>query len=318
MTEATALAAETLAPGRALELSELVYLAGLMAGLGAGSRSAANRVMRDINIPDGAHRSCIEGGGQMMFALLAPGARSLRVLTRCGSEPEGILNWRRAYFIAGAEPECWRAEFYPRETAESWNRAVSVAERVGGGERLRRLHATLGPRSQIYSVSWLVSGGHPQATVSWRLDRTYDPSEALSALGRRASWTAAQPIWEGLFGFVLQRRHGPWSIQLPLHTDESRVRVGSSRWTLRIEDPAKRQRLARLVERLGGDPRFAEGLYKLVQSANPSAGMTPVGRAVEMDLIGDQVTGAEFYLGAAPPRPLRAFREQDQLLDHCH
>src|SRR5262245_17935447 len=188
MTQSATIVAETLAPDRTLEYSQLVYLAGLMAGLGADARSAADRVVEEIKLLDRTSRSCIEGEGRLMFTLLTPGGRSLRVLTKYGSNTPGVLNWRRAYFIAGAEPECWRAEFYARETAESWDQAVSVAEQVGGGDRLRRLHAALGPRSQIYSVSWLLSGGRPQASVSWRLDRTYDPSDALSALGRQASW----------------------------------------------------------------------------------------------------------------------------------
>jgi hypothetical protein len=72
--------------------------------------------------------------------------------------------------------------------------------------------------------------------------------------------------------------------------------VGSTNWARQIEVPEKRRRLVTLVERLDGDRRFAEALYKLVESAAGSGRSRPVGRAVELEFVDSGVNVSEFYL----------------------
>ena len=53
--------------------------------------------------------------------------------------------------------------------------------------------------------------------------------------------------------------------------------------------------MAAIVAQLGGDSRFSEALYKLLDSAR-SDNSTRIGRAVEVELLGDRAINLEFYL----------------------
>jgi hypothetical protein len=117
----------------------------------------------------------------------------------------------------------------------------------------------------------------------------------LRALGLENAWTPALAIWRQLLGYVPGPRAGAWSICLPLHSEIPAVRVGSTIWALQPEDREKRSRLVRLVERLRGDARFCEAIYKLMESVQP-AGRKAVGRAAEVEVVGGELKGAEFYL----------------------
>jgi hypothetical protein len=81
-----------------------------------------------------------------------------------------------------------------------------------------------------------------------------------------------------------------------LHVDAPRVRIGTTCWARTIEDVDKRRRLAALVHQLGGDARFAEGIYKLIESSGPHHLGSRIGRAVEIELVEDQLEEMEFYL----------------------
>jgi hypothetical protein len=117
----------------------------------------------------------------------------------------------------------------------------------------------------------------------------------LAACGLGAAWPVASEFFQALLGHSLLSR-GPWSIQRLLHTDESRVRIGTTCWARTLEDAAKRRRLVALIHRLGGDARFAEGIYKLIESSVPHHLGSRIGRAVEIELAEDQIEEMEFYL----------------------
>ena len=282
---------------------ELLRNAALLAGLGEQARPVVDeiRAAQDAGC-DGAGRTCIDAGSPLMLALLAPGGRRLRVLARLfQASPPAVVPWLRFHQLPDGRLERWRSDAYLGETAEAWQRALAAARLVPGGEeRLRHYHAALGPRGRIYSVSWSLGdslgSGPPRASVSWQLDRTRPPAEALAACGMGEAWPAAAEVFASLLGQPITPRMGPWSLLLPLEDGAPRVRVGTTRWARSLEDEAKRRRLSTVFTRLGGDGRFAEALYKLIASSGPAGPVTRIGRAVELELAGSRPTALEAYL----------------------
>jgi hypothetical protein len=317
LTLSPIIAAEASGPPEPLRLSaaELLHYASLLSGLGAWSSSLPDD-QAPVERKDGSRqevlgRTCIDAGSSMMFSVVAPGRRSLRVLSRLrapvehsdgppiersdGALAAGVISWQRLHRQAGKPLERWHSETYLGEPPDIWARIEMCARRVDGLERFRRAHAVLGPRGRIYSLSYRLDGP-PEATMSWRLDRFFRLDETLDLLGFPGAWKAAAWVWEELLGFPASLRTGPWSILLPLHNTEPRLRIGSTNWARLPEGAEKRRRLAGLVERLGGDGRYAQALYKLIEEAGRSGRRPAIGRAVEVELEGSQVVTAEFFL----------------------
>jgi hypothetical protein len=284
-----------------LKAAELLRYASLLSGLGIPSYSSTGgqpgALLADL---EGAHqevegRTCIDAGSSLMFSLVAPGKRSLRVLSRLEQPTPGVVSWQRLHQQVGQPPERWRSETYLGEPAAIWDRIQAAARRAGGLERLQRAHAVLGPRGRIYSLSYRLDD-LPEATVSWQLDRFFRLDETLERMGFKGAWEAAAGIWEAILGFPASLRTGPWSILIPLCGPELRLRIGSTNWARLPEGAEKRRRLAGLVERLGGDGRYAQALYQLIEGAGRTGRRPAIGRAVEVELEGSQVLAAEFYL----------------------
>jgi hypothetical protein len=291
-----ALASSARAPTSALPAADLLQCVALLAGLGGQAQAVVGELAGMAgSVACAEGRTCIDAGSQLMFSLLARGGRNLRVLARTCASAGGVTPWLRVHQGASRRVERIRAETYVGEPAAAWQRAVVAARLVGGEDRLRRYQATLGPRGRIYSVAWSPDPAAPHAAVSWQLDRTAAPGDMLAACGLGAAWPVASELFELLFGHPLRAR-GPWSVQRLLHTDEQRVRIGTTSWARMIEDVDKRRRLAALVYRLGGDARFAEGIYKLIDSSGPHHLGSRIGRAVEIELVEDQLVEMEFYL----------------------
>ena len=287
----------------------LQYLA-LFTGLGAEAERVAAELHRGgagapascqppLHGARGA-RTCIDAGSEWMFSLVAPGSRALRVLSRREPPSGGVSRWTRGHYCAGGGARRWRVESYIGEPIAAWSRARTAARLVGGEDRLRRYHAVLGPRSRIYSVAWSRDADVREATVSWQLDRNSPPAEALAALGLGQTWPVAAGLLQALLGYPVTARTGPWSLLRPLHEESPRVRIGTTRWARSLEEPAKRRRFTSVVGSLGGDHRFAEGLYKLIESASLARGISSIGRAVEVELLGDELVEMEFYLCLPP------------------
>lgn len=278
-----------------LTVRDVVYYAALLAGVGARASQVSDEAADPLNAFAVDGRTCLDGGSVLMFSLSAPGGRGLRVLTRCGPAAGGILPWLCNHYPPTGPVDRWAAENFVGEPPTAWEHARAVAERAGGLEAFRHVHAILGPFSHLCTVSWSLEGEHPQAWVGWQLDRTLPASEGLAAVGCGQAWPAAAAIWEALLGHPPDPRRGPWSISL-LFGGEFRLRLGSTNWARQIEEPEKRRRLATLVERQGGDRRFAEALYKLVESAFRKGRRRAIGRAVEVELAAGKVDSTEFYI----------------------
>lgn len=274
---------------------ELLYQTALLAGLGPCARSVAAEQMALLNTPAGDIRTCIDGGSRLMFALLAPAPRSLRVLTRSTATAAGVIPWRRTHYLPDGGVERWYSETYNGEPPAAWTHARDAAEHAGDLPTLRQIHASLGPHSRLYTVSWSLAEQKPRAWVGWQLDRTCPVNEALAALGYGSTWPAAAAWWAELLGFAPHPRRGPWSINLALG-EGPRLRLGSTNWARCAETGEKRRRLGALIERQEDDRRFAEALYQLIEAASPPGRPRAVGRAVELELLDGQVGLAEFYL----------------------
>ena len=282
-------------PPVASPIDDLMYHAALLAGMGAAARKTADDLNSALCTSAGNERTCIDAGSALLFSLLAPGPRSLRVLVRRGPDRGDCQSWLRAHYLPDREAEHWHILTYMGETATAWENARSAAERIGALDRLQQTHAILGPYSRLYSVSWTAHATASRAWVGWQLDRSLPIDKALSLLGIDHAWPAAAAFWEDLLGTPPHPRFGPWSISLGLG-GEHRLRVGSTNWSRQVEDQQKRRRMATVIEHQGGDRRFAESLYKLVQGSAQPGRVHAVGRAVELEFFKDRPMQAEFYI----------------------
>ncbi len=282
-------------PPVAYPIQELIYHAALLAGMGTAARKTAGELISVPRPLGNEERTCIDAGAKLMFSLLAPGPRSLRVLVRQGLAEDGGLSWLRAHYHPGRKPAHWHCLTYTGEPPSVWKDARRAAEQAGGLDHLRRTHAVLGPWGRIYSVGRKLEAAPPQVWIGWQLDRVLPIDKALALLGIDHVWPAAAAFWQDLLGSPPHPRFGPWSISLGLGA-EPRLRVGSTNWSRQVEDDEKRRRMATLVDRQGGDRRFAESLYKLVQGATRQLRARAVGRAVELEFFESRPVQAEFYL----------------------
>ena len=281
----------------------LVYHAALLSGVGRRSVEVAQRAARSEQAagssPDPDGRTCIDGGGRQVFGLLATGARHLRVISRSGPARGGTLPWTRSYYHPDGGTETWITETYLGEQLSGWSRARDTAARVGQSDAFQHAHSILGPHSHIYSVDWVLGQSYPSVWVGWQLDRTLTPDRALAQLDYADAWPRASAFWTALLGVAPDPRlSGPWSVRLAFG-GPSRLRVGSTNWLRHPEGEGKRRRLTSLVEQYGGDRRFAESLYKLIESAVPPERRRPVGRAVEFEISPTHDDSAEFFLCAS-------------------
>jgi hypothetical protein len=276
--------------------TELVQYVALLAGLGSRSQQLVNQL---ASICEGqattSGRTCIDAGNTLMFSLYAPGERGLRVLLRQGPTVDGATPWLRVHQPAHGTIDYLHTETYIGEPPAAWQHTLAAAQLVGGEQRLLAYQAILGTHGRIYSSAWSVADSAPYASVSWQLDRRTALLPVLAACGIDHGWRLVSEHLQALFGQP-PGTIGPWSIQLTLHSAQPCIRIGTTRWARMIEHPTKRRRFSALVEQVGGDARFAEALYKLIESAAPNNLATRIGRAVELAVVGDQVTGIEFYL----------------------
>ena len=284
-------------PAQTNPATHLLRNIGLLAGLGRQVESLTEQFACLEYSAEKQGRTCIDGGSHMMFALLAPGDRSsLRLLNRTESATDSIMSWIRHYIQSGNKPECWQTDVLLGEPQDAWARAHTLAKRVNALSRFQADHALLGPCGRICSLSWSL-GDPTQAEISWQLDRSAPLERLLAELGLPEAWTQTRHIFETLLNFPVTTRSGPWSILRRLNVDgESVLRLGSSNWARSIEDDGKRRRLTKLIKHLGGDSRFAEALYKLLNAHQQGQRIQRVGRALELEWHNGQLTAAEFFL----------------------
>jgi hypothetical protein len=90
-----------------------------------------------------------------------------------------------------------------------------------------------------------------------------------------------------IIGSILGTRtsalRGPWS--LAVRADGERWRLGSSEWARCPEFQHKRRRLASVIAERGGDGRFTEAAYKLLEAEQGDGAPGRIGRAVEVEFV---------------------------------
>src|SRR5579859_4980810 len=276
----------------------LIYYTALLAGLGARVQSLVDELPIDNHQLNSVSRTCIDAGNTLMFSLLAPAGRSLRLLSRLPDsiEEPGVNLWMRTYVTEQGPAERWMTRTFMGESALAWQHALRVAQSVGGEETFRRLHGILGPRGRIYDITASQDSNTPRGWVGWQMDRRSSPEEALTACGVPGTWRAAVPLFEQVLGHSVHQRYGPWSISWTLDSEQPFLRIGTTGWARIREDEAKRKRLVSTVTSMGGDGRFAEALYKLIDADRPPHLPSRIGRAIEIEFIDDQLHAVEFYL----------------------
>lgn len=269
----------------------ILYHAALLAGLGPHAHAASEPDTTQAGA--GAARTCVDGGGRLMLALDAPGARALHTLRRTddGAAP-GVCRWHAERRTPHGPTERRAIATFPGDDAAAWACALDAAAALDGIARLRSAHAALGPQARVFGVERDLAA--PEAWVIWQLDRRADVSRALAAVGAPEAWAPLAELLAGLTGRAVTRTGGPWSIARPLHADGP-LRVGTTMWARVPEGHAKRRALAAAVESLGGDGRYAEALYRLLEQGAPGQRL---GRAVEVTLDRQRIAAARWLLAA--------------------
>ncbi|HSR51437.1 MAG TPA: hypothetical protein VLV83_11455 [Acidobacteriota bacterium] len=272
----------------------------LLTGLGDRSQEAARKAVAGLG--QAGARTCIDGGSRLLLSLRAEASasRKVSVLTPLAS-PDGSQRalWEQRWMGPGCLPKPWRIEAFPPQ-GEAWKAAREAARASSRLERLQQLQARLGPLGSIRFVARSSSG--TGCWIGWQLDRSSGPLEALRSCGLEDLWTPASRLFGLLLGRPPRPRSRPWSLALWLSPEEESLRLGTSLWGFQPEDAAKRVRLRRTVEEVGGDACFLEAAYKLLAAARPRQRRRAcLGRAAELEIRNENITGLEIFL-----RPLAA------------
>lgn len=247
----------------------LVGLAALLAGLGSDAPWPA--------VPERelGERTCIDAGGGAILAVRAPGRRVLDLHVRTGVD-EGVEQWAGMCAFPGGAP-----------TASS--RRVWTS-RAGGPVMDADPSATvLSGVGRVWGIEYDADGS--AVASSWQLYRSTPVAEAVSRAGFPLAWAVARRAFDALHGFAVSETNGPWSIARRFDGSPT-VRIGTSRWAWSVDDRAKGVRLADWIASYGGDRAYASALHDLLTRD----GATRVGRAIEVDVEGDEVVGVSAYL----------------------
>jgi len=280
----------------------LLLRAGLLAGLGSQAEPVAGELSAGRSNRDQSdeRRTCVDAGWPLLFTVRSPGSRSLCVLLRESFSEGGTARWTRVHQQAS---KCERQliETFPPGSREAWPRALDLASRLGAEDFFRRRHARLGLQGRLFSIACPMDDRGLGSSVTWHLDRSSSLVEALSACGAGNTWPAAAEVLQRLLGRLPSPKYGPWSITCDL-CDPVRTRLGTTSWARGPEDDSKRRRFAATVQSLRGDGRFAEALYRLLESRPHSEpGSARTGRAVEIEIANEKVASVECYLAGSVP-----------------
>ncbi|MCA9998135.1 MAG: hypothetical protein KDE56_20380 [Anaerolineales bacterium] len=278
-------------------VSDFLFQAALLAGLGRQARLVAQQAANGRFCPH-ADRSCIDAGSTLLLAMAAPGERELRLVQRLADGTDGEQRWLHTQFGKEGRRRQVTA-VYLHNPATAWQAAHTLSQTYATEAAFRRAHAVLGPRGRIFKCQQPLPetsevSKTSEVSVTWQLDRQTTPAESLTTYGLPQAWTAVSAALTPLFGQSISPRSRPWSISVAL-PEPDRVRVGTTAWARQPEEPGKHQRLAQTIEQLGGNGRFAEALYKLALTTQPTSLTTRIGRAVEVELWRGEVAGIEMY-----------------------
>lgn len=278
------------APPEARPLGLLGTL-GLLAGLGADARDLAGP--GGAAIMGGPARTCIDAGRGTLVTLRAPGPVALAFAEATGADPApNVRRWRR--LAIGPAPDPGESLIFGAPAPEHWPVARDHLPGLGA---LAGTLALLRVRGRVY----MTTDREPETGESWiafALHPRQSPRETLAAINRTGVWAPVAAHLTELLGRLATEHLRPWSIALPLGAAgraRGLVRLGTTAWARVPEDRGKPARLARQVDRLGGDGSLAEAAYGLVRR---QAGSGVVGAACEFDVEDGRVAAALYTLRA--------------------
>lgn len=279
---------------------ELVFRAALLAGMGRQAQAIAADLPA---APSGGQgKTCIDGGGMMLFALHSARPAELGIIRRIPGDTAPGQPWLRTHYHwtpAGIQADDWQSYILSGEGQAQFAHVLRVARAADTEQGFRSVQAELGHRGRFIFTMQAQTAACSPAWIGWQLDRDNPPAAALKALGWGALWPQARQMMEDFLGMPLTERSRPWSIAIRFEAGcavhDAPVRIGSTIWARQPEERAKHRRLARGIERLGGDGRMAEALYKLLLPATIEPG-TRVGRSIEVEFRDGELQGASVLL----------------------
>lgn len=277
-----------------IEPIDLLFRAALLAGLGSRARSVIT-TLDATQIDQVSQRTCIEAGNPLLLSIKSTEQRSLRVFRQSptATPDSNFPRWIGTHYASnGTIAQSVTDTFFRNQTA-AWEHALTFAKSADRLAQFHHYHAILGLKGRIFQTSY-ESNFSESHWVTWQLDRATSPAEAIAACKCAASPDAIQHL-QDLFGRSILPRSGPWSLSCNLDASEPHLKLGTTMWARPPEASGKHQRMAAIVAQLGGDSRFSEALYKLLDSAR-SDHSARIGRAVEVELSGDRAINLEFYL----------------------
>jgi hypothetical protein len=267
---------------------DLLFRAALLAGL--GSRSELIPLVFEQSISN-LQRTCIEAGSTLLLSVKSEQSRSLRTFQLAEASKEaGFSRWIGSHHSMYHTTHSMTETFF-KNRAEAWALSSTFAQEANQVEAFQRYHAVLGIQGRLFQTTEF----HDERWVSWQLDRTLSPEIHLTHYGFVSAWREVKQLLHNLFGRSFLPRSMPWSLSCNLSASEPHFKLGTTLWARLSESPSKHRQMAAIVEQLGGDDRFAEALYKLLDSAR-TRDSTRIGRALEIEIKRDRILSTEFFL----------------------
>jgi hypothetical protein len=288
--------------GIAADRPELLRHLLMVAGAGGRAEAMLAEIVQTVLLDSTRRgtRSCLDGGSDIVVSVSTARRRRLGLYLRAPDAADSSVSRWLWWRIEADDPprRGWR-HLYAGETPGVWPDVLRTCQEYetrqgvsGSVARLHAWHAALGPSARIYSVLVPLDGA---PWIAWQLDPRLAPERALAACG--VSDRVGASIVASVTGLPAAGRGGPWSLAMAI--DGSRWRLGTSAWARCPEFVDKRRRLAAAVADLGGDQRFVEAVYKLVEARQPEQVPSRIGRAIEVELPFDSaeaLTEVEFFL----------------------
>ncbi len=283
-----------------IEPLDLLFRAALLAGLGSRARSIVT-TLDTAQIDRASQRTCIDAGNPLLLSVKATEQRSLRIFRQSptATPDSNFPRWIGTHYAPnGTTAHSITDTFFRNQTA-AWEHTLAFSKSADRLAQFHHYHAILGLKGRIFQTSY-ESNSSESHWVTWQLDRAISPAAAIAACNCAASLDAIQRL-QDLFGRSILPRSSAWSLSCNLDASNPHLKLGTTLWARLPEASRKHHSMAAIVAQMGGDSRFSEALYKLLDSARFNHS-TRIGRAVEVELLGDRAIDLEFYLSVPTPQ----------------
>lgn len=287
---------------------DTLYLAALLAGEGAGADAIADQGAAAVVAASG--RSCIEAGAPLQLTVDGPGPAGLRFGLPV-SEPGALLPEGPARRAREALARLGAPTFAHPRPLGTWvfrgpggaslhadlrdgspQAALERARPLLGEAGQSRLDALRGALegAEPWTLGVGVNEGPARIRVGLRPYRERDAGVLAERLGLSALYARATPLLTALLGAPPGARHQPWLVSVPVESASGpELRLGTSVWSRRPDDDAKRTTLRGALALVGADASHAEALYSLLRGRVPPGVRWIVLRAFEVHVTPEQL-----------------------------